>query len=277
MRDLLRSPFVVVGGALVAGMAVVAVLAPQITPYDPRALVGGSLQPPSLRHPLGTNTLGQDLFSQIVWGTRTALRVALGTAIVALTLGVLVGVSAGLLGGVLDTVAMRVVDVVLAIPRLPLLILVAAIAGASQANLVLALGLTLWPVSARMVRSQILSVRQRGYIAAAGGFGAGPLHVIGRHLVPAVAPLIVAGFVAVAGAAVLLEAGLAFLGLSDPTAVSWGLILNRALAQPGLYFTSAWTWWVLPAGFAITVLVLGLMFLGVGLEPIVNRRIAADR
>lgn len=276
MRADLRSSFVVIGGVLVLALAAAAVFAPWIAPYDPRALAGDSLQPPSTRHLLGTNNLGQDLFSQVVWGARAALSVALGAATLTIIVGVFVGVGAGLLGGLADIVAMRVVDVVLAVPRLPLLILVAALVGPSRTNLILAIGLTLWPVIARMVRSQAVSVRQRGFVAAADGFGGGALYVMRRHLVPAVAPIIVAGFVAVAGNAVLLETGLAFLGLADPTAISWGLILNRALAHPGLYFSPLWTWWVLPAGFAISVLVLGFMFLGVGLEPALNRRLGVS-
>lgn len=277
MREVLRSPTTVAGGIVVVLLCAAAVLAPVVAPYDPHDLVGDSLQPPSLKHLLGTNVLGQDLFSQILWGTRPALTVGLGTAGLALALGIIVGVGSGLLGGVVDMLAMRVVDVFLSVPRLPLLILVAAMAGSGRTTLVISLGLTLWPVSARLLRSQVLSLRERGYVSAAAGFGAGRWYAMRRHLIPAVAPMIVAGFVAVAGVAVLLEAGLAFLGLSDPTAVSWGLILNRALAEPGLYFSTAWTWSVLPAGFAITGLVLGLMFLGVGVEPILNRRIGSTR
>ncbi|HVL98682.1 MAG TPA: ABC transporter permease [Egibacteraceae bacterium] len=275
MSHGLRSWFALVGGLLVLTLVIAALLAPWIAPYDPRALAGEALQPPSSRHLIGTNNIGQDLFSQLVWGARAALVVALGAATLAISVGAFVGVGAGLAGGLVDVVAMRVVDVVLAVPRLPLLILVAALVGPSRTNLVLAIGLTVWPVIARTVRSQAASLRERGFVAAAGGFGGGGLYVMRRHLLPAVGPLIVAGFVAVSGQAVLLETGLAFLGLADPTAVSWGLILNRALAHPGLYFSPLWTWWVLPAGLAITVLVSGFMFLGVGLEPLLNRRVGA--
>lgn len=134
------------------------------------------------------------------------------------------------------------------------------------------IGAIRWPEMARVLRGQTLTLRERGFVAISRGFGGGLPWLLRRHLVPALAPLIVAGFITVAGLAVLMEAGLAFLGLSDPTAVSWGLILNRALLQPGLYFTPAWLWWVLPSGFAITLAVLAFTFLGVGLEPVLNRR-----
>lgn len=272
----LRSPLVVVGGTLVVLLVVVAALAPVIAPYDPRALVGESLERPSAEHLFGTNDIGQDIFSQIVWGARPALVVPVAAATLTMVIGLAVGLGAALTGGWVDTLAMRVVDVFLAVPQLPLLVLIAALAGPSQANLVLAIGLIRWPAMARMVRSSALSLRRRGFIGSARGFGGGLAYVVRRHLVPAIGPLVVLLFVAGIAHTLLLEASLAFLGLSDPTAVSWGLVLNRALALPGLYFTSAWIWWVLPAGLAITGGVLGFMVLGVGLEPVFNPRWKRD-
>lgn len=257
---------------MVAALVLVAVLAPVLSPFDPRALSGDALQPPSARHLLGTNNIGQDLASQVIRGARTSATLALGAATLSVTLGFVVGAGAGLLGGLIDTVAMRVVDVVLALPRLPLLVFAGALAGASRTVLIVMIALITCPVAARVVRSQALTLRQRGFLAAARGFGGGLPYVARRHLAPALGPILVSELVLIGGTAVLLEAELAFLGLSDPTAVSWGLILNRALNQPGLYFTSAWTWWLLPPGFAITLAVLGFAFLGVGLEPVLNPR-----
>ena len=271
MRSL-RSPLVLTGMALLGLLLLVAVLAPLVSPYDPQAVTGDSLERPSGQHLLGTNNVGQDIFSQIVFGSRSSLSVAVGAAVLTVVVGVLIGVTAGLVGGLADTVAMRLADVFLALPRLPLLVVIAALAGPSRANLVFAIGLMIWPVVARVVRAQTLSLRQRGFVRAARGFGGGLVHVIRRHLVPALGPVIVTAFVNVAAVAVLLEAGLAFLGLADPNAVSWGLMMNRALLQPGLYFTPMWTWWVVPTGLAITLAVLAFTFLGVGLEPVINPR-----
>lgn len=268
----MRSPLVVVGGAIVALLVGVAVLAPLLAPYDPRALSGASLLRPSARHLLGTNDVGQDILSQVIWGARSSLSVAVGAALLAVVVGVGVGTGAGLAGGWTDTAAMRVVDVVLALPLLPLLVLLAALAGARRSNLILIIGLTGWPATARIVRAQTLTLRRRGFVDAARGFGGGFPYVVRRHLVPALGPLIATGFVSVAAHAILVEAGLAFLGLADPTGVSWGLILNDALLHQGLYFTPLWTWWVLPAGFAVTLAVLGFTFVGVGLEPAFNPR-----
>ncbi len=263
---------IVFGGIMALALAVVALFAPAIAPYDPRELAGPSFQSPSGEYLLGTNDIGQDIFSQIVWGARPAITIAVGAATLAIVLGCAIGLSSALVGGFADTVMMRVVDVFLAIPQLPLLVLVAALAGPSQANLVLIIGLMRWPSTARQVRSQALTLRQRGFIHSARGFGGGMPYVMVRHLVPAVGPLVVLIFVAGIAHALLLEASLAFLGLSDPTAVSWGLMVNRALLFPGLFFTSYWVWWLLPAGFAITLGVLGFMILGVGLEPVFNPR-----
>lgn len=267
-----RSPLVLAGGGLLLAAGVAAVLAPVLAPYDPRALVGEPLQPPSAAHLLGTNDIGQDIFSQVVWGARPSLTVAVGAGVLAVVTGLSVGVGAGLAGGKADTVAMRVVDLFLALPVLPLLVVIAALAGASRLILVLVIGLVRWPEIARVTRGQTLTLRHRGFVEAAQGFGASLLYLLRRHLAPALGPIIAAGMVTVATVAVLMEAGLAFLGLADPTAVSWGLMLNRALLFPGLYYSALWTWWVLPAGLAISVVVLGLTLVGVGLEPTFNPR-----
>jgi peptide/nickel transport system permease protein len=272
-----RSPLVLAGGGILLVLVTAAVLAPHVAPYRPEELAGGALQAPSVDHLLGTNHLGQDIFSQIVWGGRDSLTVAGAAAVLAVMVGTLVGVGAALLGGAAETVAMRVVDAFLGIPRLPLLILVAAMVGANRVSLTVVIATITWPVVARVLRSRTSSLRQRGFLDAARGFGGGLAYLMARHVVPALGPLLISSFIMVAANAVLLEASLAFLGLGDPTGTSWGLMLNKALLQPGLYFTPVWLWWVLPAGFAITAAVLGLSFLGVGLEPLVNRRWEAHR
>lgn len=250
----------------------VAVLGPLLAPFDPRVPSGPSLDPPSSEHLLGTNDAGQDILSQIIHGARSSMLVAVSAASLALVIGVSVGATAGLVRGWTERLAMRVVDLFLAVPALPLLILVAALAGPSRATVIIVIGLAGWPAVARIVRSQTLSLGGRGFITAARGFGAARTYVIRRHLLPALWPLLVATFVNWAATAIVLQAGLAFLGLSDPTEVSWGAILNRALGHQGVYFTSEWLWWVLPAGVAITLAAAGLAFLGLALEPRSNPR-----
>jgi ABC-type dipeptide/oligopeptide/nickel transport system permease subunit len=267
-----RNIFVWLGAAIVGLLVLVAVFAPLLAPFDPHVPAGPSLAAPSSAHLLGTNDAGQDILSQLVWGSRSSAVVAVLAASIAVGIGVAVGATAGLLGGAADVVAMRSVDVFLAVPALPLLILIAALAGPSRATVILVIGATGWPPIARVIRSQTLTIRGRGYVTAARGFGFGRVYLIRRHLVPVLTPLAAANFVYWAATAVVLQAGLAFLGLSDPTEVSWGSILNRALAHQGIYVTSAWLWWVLPAGLAITIAALGLSLLGVGLEPRANPR-----
>ncbi|HWC25459.1 MAG TPA: ABC transporter permease [Solirubrobacteraceae bacterium] len=261
-----------IGCAIVACLALVAALAPVLAPYDPRAISGRSFQPPSGAHLLGTNDSGQDILSQLVWGARSSTIIAVCAAGIAVAAGALVGAAAGLARGVLDLVTMRVIDIALALPALPLLIVIVALAGPSRATVVLVIALAGWPAIARVVRSQTLTLGGRGYVQAARGFGARPPYLIRRHLLPAVGPLVAASFVYWAATAVVLQAGLAFLGLSDPTEISWGGLLNRALEHQGVYLTSQWTWWVLPPGLAITLAAIGLAFIGFGLEPRSNPR-----
>lgn len=264
LRHLPRSKLTRTGATIVGVVVLVGALAPLIAPYNPQAISGPALLPPSLRHLLGTNNIGQDIFSQLIWGTRTSLLVGLGGAAATVCLGAVLGMAAGLIGGWVDVSAMRVVDVLLAIPVLPTLILIAALAGPGLWVLILAIGFLGGPRTARILRSQVLSLRQRGFIHASRGFGGGPLYVLRRHLVPGVAPLMIAGFVNWAGLAISLQAGLAFLGLGNPFQVSWGQIIQQAISLPGWEFGYSWAWWALPAGLALMVAVLGFAFLGAG-------------
>lgn len=267
-----RSPMVL-GGAIMATLAAVALLAPVLSPYDPRAFTGAPLDGPSGRHLLGTNNLGQDILSQLVWGARSSLFVAITATVLTSSLAAAVGITAGLMGGMFDRVAMRVVDVLLALPAIPFVVVIAALAGPSRGMTILVITLAGWPLLARTIRSQALSLRHRGYVTAAKGLGGGVPYLLRRHLLPGCGPVIVTGFLNWFPVAVFLEAGLAFLGLGDPVAISWGTILNRAINYHGLYFTDVWLWWVLPAGLAITLTVVGMACIGIGLEPRLNPRL----
>lgn len=271
-KATLRSPLALTGLVLLGVLVAVAVLAPLLASYDPHAISGPALDRPSARHWLGTDIPGRDIFAQLVFGARSSLVVALFSASLAMTGAIALGVAPALVGGAVDAVANRFTIFALALPGLPLLVLVGTFAGNDRIAVIVAIGVIGMAPNARVLRGQALSLRQRGYIASARGFGGGPLYVLRRHLVPELAPLIVVGFVNWAGLTVGLEAGLAFLGIGDPSGVSWGLMLNRALSQESLYFSPLWVWWVLPAGFAVTLAVLGFTFVGVGLEPTFNPR-----
>ena len=272
LRSLRRNPLLAAGLGVVVALIVVAVLAPWIAPHDPQAITGDSFERPSSEHLLGTNDAGADNFSRLVMGTRTTLIVAGAATSLILLIGVTVGLTAGLRGGFVDMALMRFVDVLLALPVLPLLIFIAAMAGPSRTLSITMIALFTWPETARIVRSQTLSLRSRGFVDSARGFGGGPLYVMRRHLVPALGPVIAANLVFVAGVAVVIEAGLAFLGLGDPASVSWGADLNRALGNPQIHIGSLWLWWLLPAGLALTLAMLGITLIGLGLEPTFNPR-----
>lgn len=268
-----RSPLMTAGLVIVAIVVVVAVFAPLLASYDPRnASAGRALETPSARHWLGTDNPGRDIFAQLVYGARASLIVAVAAGSLAMTAAIVVGVLPALIGGGADTISNRLVVFLLALPGLPLLILIGALAGKSRAAIIVMIAFTGIAPNARILRSQAITLRERGFISAARGFGGGPLYVLRRHLVPGLAPLIIVGFVNMASTAVALEAGLAFIGIGNPSSISWGMTLSRALSEPNIYFSAMWAWWVLPAGLAIAATVLGFTFIGVGLEPSFNPR-----
>jgi peptide/nickel transport system permease protein len=270
-RDV-RSPLLVAGLAILAVLVVMALAAPLLTSSDPRAISGAALERPSAAHWLGTDVPGRDIFAQLVFGARSSLVVAAVGATLAMTGAILLGVLPALVGGAADGIGNRLVVFLLALPGLPLLVLVGSLAGPNRLAVILVIAFLGIAPNARILRSQALALRQRGFVGAARGFGGGPLYVLRRHVVPGLGPLVLVGFVNWAGLAVGIEASLAFLGLGDPSGISWGLMLNRALSQQSIYFSDMWTWWVLPPGIAVAATVTGFTFVGVALEPVFNPR-----
>ena len=265
-----------VGLILVLSLVLVAVFAPALAPYDPTERVGRPFSRPSAEHPLGTNDIGQDLLSELIFGTRVSLTVGLVAATVALLIGTTVGVLAGFYPRVLGSLLMRGVDIVLILPFLPLLIVLAAYLGRSLINTVLVIGILIWAGSARVIRSQVLSLTQRGYVMAARAMGASDRHLIVRHVLPLTLLLAIGEFVQATAGAILLEASLSFLGLGDPLQKSWGAILYWAQVR-GAFLTPAWQWWVLPPGLMIMAAALGFALIGFALEHRVNPRLRQAR
>jgi peptide/nickel transport system permease protein len=262
------------GLAIVAVFVGLALTGPWLTHYRTTALAGNPLEPPSAAHLLGTNGVGQDLASQFLNGARVSLFVAVLAGGGTLVIGALVGMVAGWSGGVVDAVLMRVVDLVLVVPKVPLLIVIGTYAGPSLPVISLIIALTGWPPTARIVRSQVLSLRRRAHIKAAVGFGASTGQVLRRHILPEVGLILTAGLVGAAARAIAFEAGLAFLGLGDPSRASWGAMLRDAIGFGGIFYTNAWRWWLVPPVVAISVLLLGVTFIGVGLEQRINPRLS---
>jgi len=254
-----------VGGGVLAGLALLALLAPLIAPHDPTETTGPSFGSPSLAHPLGTNDVGQDILSELLYGARNSLLVGGLAAALAVGLGLAVGLAAGLGRPLAEAALMRTTDLVLALPVVPLMIVLGAFFGSGSATEVLVIGGLLWAPPAREVRAQVLSLRERGPARAAVAMGAGRVHLVRWHLLPQLAPLAAGQLVRAAAVAILLEASLSFLGLGDPIAKSWGTMLHFAQVQ-GAILTDAWLWWVIPPGLAIAATVLSLALLATAID-----------
>jgi len=260
------------GIVLLSALTLSAAFAPLIAPFDPAIPSGAPFERPSATHLLGTNDIGQDIVSEIIWGTRVSLTIGVLAALVATVLGATVGIVSGYFRGITDTVLMRLVDIILSLPFLPLMILLAAFLGPSMFTIILVVGLVVWARPSRIIRSQVLSLAGREYITAARGIGAGHLRILSRHLVPGVAALMVVEFVQAAAGAILIESSLSFLGLGDPIQKSWGSILYYAQARSA-FLSGAWVWWVIPPGVAITATVMGFALIAFSLERIANPRL----
>lgn len=257
-----------VGGGILALFFVLAGLAPVLAPYAPEAM-DEPLLPPSPRHLLGTNDVGQDIFSELLYGARLSLLAGGVSAIASTAIGLLVGAVAGYYDR-LGFVLMRVVDVLLAVPRFPLIVFAAAFLRPSVWTLILFFIVFGWPCTCRVVRSHILKERKSAYVEAAISIGAPDRRLIVRHLLPSAATLALARFVGEFQHVILAEAGLSFLGLGDPTAKSWGMMLHYALDYPIIYISDLWMRWALPPGLCITIVVLALTLVGFSFERQAN-------
>jgi peptide/nickel transport system permease protein len=266
-----RSPALRAGLALLGLIVLTGAGAPWLALYAPEATVGPVLAPPGGNFWLGTNGLGQDVLSQLFYACRTSLIVGLCTGLGAASLGFLAGAAAGYYPRVAGLVIMRLVDVLMTVPRLPLMILLAVFLGSSLTNVILVLVLLSWPGIARTVRSYVLSLRERDYLRyvrfCGGGFG----YVLRRHLLPELMPLLTAKTIAAASFGIAAEAGLSFLGLGDPTAKSLGTMIRAALDYPGLLWTPAWTWWFLPPAALVSLAILAFTLTGYALEESLYR------
>jgi peptide/nickel transport system permease protein len=266
-----------VGSAILAVYVFLLLFGARLAPFRPTELAGRSLESPGGDHLLGTNVLGQDIASQLILGARASLTVALLAGVGTVLLGGVVGILAGWFPGWLDAVLMRVTDLVLVVPKLPLLLLLGALTGGSVVTLSIVISLLFWPTAARILRSQVLSLRTRTHVRAATGFGAGTWHQLRRHVLPDLGLLFVAEFIPAAGRAVGLQAGLAFLGVGDPTLPSWGAMIRDAVAFRGVFITEAWKWWLAPPVIALVLLIVAITLLGSAAERRLSPRLARHR
>lgn len=250
-----------------------AVFAPVITIYPPQKITGDSLEPPGPGHILGTDELGMDIWSQICYGARMSLTIGLAVAFIAGFGGGAIGILAGYIGGYIDQSLMRVIDVTMALPSFPLLIVISAFLGPSILNVILILVIFSWAKPARIARSQTLSLKKNNYIIAARNYGAKPFYLLRRHIFPEVLPVLFVLVIGISSHAIIAEAGLAFLGLGDPTSKSWGMMLNHATSFRSIYFTPYWKWWLLPPLFMLIFLLLCLAFISRDMERILDPKL----
>lgn len=258
-------PRMVVGFAIVGTFGLMAVLATWLAPYHPQSYSAEPLAAPSPAHLLGANDVGQDTLSQLLYGARVSFLVGLAAA----TLSTAIAWGLGLLSGLsrpADSLVSGVADLMLAMPQLPLVILVAAYLGASLPVVIITLGVVTWGPFARIIRGQVQSELRKPYIEAARATGTTPVRTLIRHVAPATVPTAVAKFVMTVQYAVVAQASLAFLGLGDPSTISWGDMVHRAALSPLIFLDSSWLWRLAPPALAIGVMVVGFALIGWAIE-----------
>jgi peptide/nickel transport system permease protein len=277
LRRQARDHWFAAGITIYLLFALVALFAGDIAPAEPKEILflpDGRLAaalPPSWAFPLGTTTSGCDIFSQLIHGARSALMVGLGAAMVVVSVGTLVGLFAGYFGGLTDAVLMRLADIALGLPLLPFVIVLAAFLGPTTWNVVLAMSLLLWPNSARIIRAQVLSLRERAYVEAARATGSGHLRILFHHIAPNILPLaLLFGSIAI-GWAILTEASVSFLGFADPETTTWGFMLQDAYVSQALS-RGLYNWFV-PPGLCVVLLVSAGFFISRGYEQFLFPRL----
>ena len=264
-----------VGLGMLIVIVLVAVFAPLIATYDPAVSADVTsadvYNPPSQQPWFGTDDAGKDVFSSFIYGARVSLIVGFFAAFISVIIGGVIGIAAGFYGGRTENLLMRFTDIMLVIPDLPLMVVIVALTKPNLLNIIFVIGLLGWTTTARIVRSQTLAVKSRKFVLRARAIGAGNAHIIRHHILPLVMPLLVVNAILVISLAILNESTLSFIGLGDPTAISWGQMLNFAFGR-GAMSVGAW-WALVTPGFGIVWVVLALTLFGHGLEQVLNPRL----
>jgi peptide/nickel transport system permease protein len=278
-REYRRHTPGMIGLAILVAAVLMAVAAPLLA--DPAGLhaVNTTTNPawanPSKFGPLGTDHLGRSVLTQFIWGSRISLLVGLAATVLAMFIGSIVGVTAGFFGGWFGAVLMRLTEWFLVIPFLPLAIVLAAVLGPSVENIILVIGITSWPFPARLIRAQVLTLKERLYVDRSRALGATNWHLMTRHILPNVSGLIIANTTLTVPVAILSETTLSFLGLGDPSRASWGKMLQEGF-QAGALTEQAW-WYYVPPGLGIMLVVLAFTLCGQALEEVLDPRLRDRR
>jgi peptide/nickel transport system permease protein len=261
----------VIGLSIVVFFVVLSIIAPYISPYSATAQTCAVYAPPSLHHWLGCDDGGIDMLSEIMQGGRISLVVGFAATLVAMVIGGGVGILSGYFGGWMDVTLMRITDYLLVIPDLVFMMVIADVWGASLFHVIMVIGILEWTTTARIIRAQVLSVRERVYIKRTKGLGASNARIIWRHILPQVGPLLIANTVLTMAIAIYLETALAFLGLEDPSVTTWGTILEHAFDRTAI---SSGAWWaIVPDGFVIALVIVGCFLFGQAIEDALNPRL----
>lgn len=259
------------GLGVLGAFVLLALLAPVLFSPDELKVTeatGGIFESPSGSFPLGTDESGRSVLALVVWGTRVSLVVGVAATVISIAIGTLVGISSGHFGGIPGSVLERLTDWFLVIPFLPLAIALSTVLGSSLFNVIVVIGVTSWPGTARLVRAQTLSVGARPYLERARVLGGGNWHQMSRHVLPNVMPLVLANTTLTVAVAILSETTLSFLGLGDPFRVSWGSLLDSAFAS-GAISAGAW-WYLMPPGLCVVAIVLAFTLVGRALENVLD-------
>jgi peptide/nickel transport system permease protein len=279
LRIFLSNKSALLSLLVVLFIVLVAIFAPLLAPYEQNERIyteesgTPNLEPPSAEHPLGTTQFGQDVLSQWIWGSQITVLVAALSALSVFVVGSAVGIVAGYYRGMVDMAIMRFVDVLYGLPAIPFILVLALFIGASIWNVILAMVLVLWRTMARSVRSQTLSLAQRPYVKAAKATGAGDIRIMTNYLLPNLLPIILIETVIIASQAIVLEAGVSFLGFGATNGVSWGTMLQASFATGAIRHAY---WWVLPPGLSIAVIVVSLFYIARGIEEVTNPELGTD-
>ncbi|WP_394941717.1 ABC transporter permease [Psychromicrobium sp. YIM B11713] len=257
-----------IGLLLVIGLALLAPLLAPAETLDVTRITSPQNQAPSWANPLGTDPAGRSVLAMLIWGARISLLVGFCATVVSMVIGTLMGMAAGHFPGIVQAVFMRIIDFFLVLPGLVLAIVLSLVIGPGAFTIILAIGVTSWAGTARLVRSQTLTVEARPYIERSWALGASHWHIIAKHVLPAVLPLVLANTTLTVGSAVIAESTLSFLGLGDPGSISWGSMLKSALDTGAA--TAGFWWFILPPGIAIVLVVLCFTLVGRALESVIN-------
>lgn len=247
--------------AILSMFILIAIFAQALSPYNPYEKVNLPFLKPSSAHLLGTNDIGQDILSEIIYGTRISLLIGFISSTISIVIAVVLGLLAGYYGNKIEDIIMRITDFFLVIPFLPLVILLSVFFRGSYISISLIIGLTYWPSSVRILRSQVIKIKNKDYILNIKSMGASDFYILRKYILKEVFPIVVYRFMFLVKGSIITESSLSFLGLGNPTMKSWGSILYYAQSR-NVFLTDAWLWWIVPTGLCICILSMSFVLIG---------------